>query len=111
MIKKLIVLVACLSFVWPVNSKATTGVEMIQQCESKDSYRMACGGYLAGVAGTMSTYEQLNMTSVAVCFPETFTKEQLRLVYLNWAKSNPDYLHMNASALAILAFLEAFPCG
>ena len=110
MIKKLLVLVACLSFVWPVNSKAATGVEMLQWCESKDSYRMACGGFLYGVAGTMTTYEQLNMTSVPVCLPEAFTQEQLRLVYIDWVKRNPDYLHMNAPMPAILAFLEAFPC-
>ncbi len=110
MSKKLVVMVALLPLVWPVNSQAQTGIEMIQQCESKDSYRMACGGFLYGVAGTMTTYEQLNMTSVPVCLPEVFTQEQLRLVYIDWAKSNPDYLHMNAPVPAIMAILEAFHC-
>ena len=46
----------------------------------------------------------------ASCSPEGVTTEQLRQVWLNFAKAYPETLHKEASSLALNAFEQAWPC-
>jgi hypothetical protein len=111
MIKKLIVLVACLSFVWPVNSQTITGVWILQKCESSTtSDQLICAAYIAGTINTLDSIGDKGWYS-GICMPKGVTVEQAQYVYIHWAKRNPATLHHTASDLVIEAVMEAFPCG
>ncbi len=114
MIKKLIVMAALLSLVWPTTRAAgiLSGLELLERCESDPGERRgSCVGYLLGVAQVMTISEKSGGHQQA-CIPQGtgITWNQLRLIYIDWAKRNPAELHYGAVFIAKAAIQEAFPC-
>jgi hypothetical protein len=84
------------------------GSQLLQFCESTAAVEKAhCEGYLGGVATALADPQ---MSKVRLCLPEGATHSQLRLIYVKFARDNPQILHYAASATAAFAFEKAFPC-
>ncbi|KEX94603.1 hypothetical protein HA62_06655 [Pseudomonas putida] len=99
---------------------ADTGNDMIVGCAeflkettSPASYFPAgvCAGFVAGVTNTL-TYARLSSpTTVPICIPTGFTIGQGARVFLKYLYDHPQSLHIEATALAITAYREAYPCS
>ena len=69
-----------------------------------------CAAFLAG-------YNEFNALLPAAhrerifCPPESGTSnDQLRLIFLKWAKDHPTELHESARVSALVSLVQAFPC-
>jgi len=113
MIKKLIVMAALLSLVWPsmraAEAEIVTGLKLLEMCERDPA--TYCHGYIMGAAATVVEYTNSGFDD-QVCIPKDadILDEQLRLIYINWAKRNPAMLHHSGSNSVRLALVDAFPC-
>ena len=111
MIKKLVVMVALLPLMWPSAGGAAdlTGLKLLEYCE-RDLVNF-CHGYVLGVADTITIDASYGLDH-QVCFPEDadISAEQLRLVYIDWAKRNPAKLHYKAFDAAEASLVAGFPC-
>ena len=70
-----------------------------------------CAGYLDGMID-MATLMQATVPGAApFCPPKTgISLVQARLIFIKWAKDNPDQLHNSGRVSAVLALRAAFPC-
>ena len=98
-----------------------TGNELLEYCEEENN---KCYGYLMGFVDTIFLTEKMlnsfgkilgpnaKRPLTLICFPtsSSFKSAQLRQVWMKWAEDHPEHLHRNASALALVAFEEAWPC-
>ena len=108
---------------------ATDGNKLLEECQSVVNYMnddstfnpdfsrgMAfgtCFGIAEGVRNTMTMYSLVGTqdSPFRVCFPDdNIRNDQATRIITSYLKKNPSDLHKNGSALAMLAFLEAFPC-
>jgi Rap1a immunity proteins len=48
--------------------------------------------------------------ALKICAPENSTLTQFLRIFVNYAQSNPDKLHLKASFVAVQALRKAFPC-
>ena len=73
-----------------------------------------CAGYLLGVTDTVELWDQWvamwEASKKTHCLPEAAEFDQLAKVVVKYLEDNPADLHLNASFLVQLAFMEAFPC-
>ena len=97
------------------------GKKLLEFCEERNN---KCTGYLMGFADTMTLTENMldafgNILGPdakrplrLVCFPAglSFDSNQLRRVWMKWAKDNPENLHKPASGLILIAFEKEWPC-
>ena len=72
----------------------------------------SCVSYLSGLVDAAEAEAvYLNTTaSPRSCFPKGVAPEQLRQVWLNYARQRPEDLHLPAAYLAFKAFEAAWPC-
>jgi len=87
------------------------GNALLDYCESENATeRVACMAYLAGTIDSTEAWVASNQLRRAICKPKPVTTKQLRKVFIEYANTNPEGLHLAASSIAIAAFAEAFPC-
>jgi hypothetical protein len=90
----------------------TSGSSLLMDCEGR--LLSFCYGYLLGVWDGIAEDPELNGSSAVparICpVGEPVTAEQLRLVFLKWAKTNPALLSLAQRRAAALSFMEAFRC-
>lgn len=98
---------------------AETGNEMISGCTEflKDNtnpgnYFSAgvCAGFVTGVTNTLAYARLNNPATVPICIPNGFTVGQGARVFLKYLSDHPESLHIEATALAITAYRDAYPC-
>lgn len=78
----------------------------------------SCIMYLAGFhdatrrhAGWGAANHKDDAPLIAMCIPTNAGPEQLRLVWLIYARGNPEKLHKAAVDIALKAFEETWPCN
>lgn len=98
---------------------AETGNEMINGCTeflkentNPGNYFSAgvCAGFVSGVTNTLGYARLSSPTTVPICIPDGFTVGQGARVFVKYLSDHPQSLHIEATALAITAYREAYPC-
>ena len=88
------------------------GNVLLRYCESENSTeRVACMGYLAGL---VDMGEMMVITAdlpEIMCKPKEVPIQQLKAVFIAYARDNPESLHLSAVSIANAAFADAFPCS
>ena len=71
-----------------------------------------CVGYLAGFNDLNALVPALTRDRRRAFCPPTsgVSGDQLRLVFIDWAKRHPKELHTSARSSVVLALQDAFPC-
>lgn len=105
---------------------ATSGADLLRQCESLDrgavvrgrlvrlpekSEAAQCWFYMAAVQDFAATVEEESGPSlIGACPPADATRLDLIRSYLRYARAHRDELGLRASALLVRALSEAYPC-
>ena len=91
-----------------------TGNQMLEICESKQIHENGCLGFYAGVRDTLPLLGAFlpasNSARPNVCVPDGVTHFQLRDVAIKYMRAHPEDRHLLASALAMVAYAQAWPC-
>lgn len=112
-----IALVMALSVAAPAS--AETGNEMLQNCAEFlkengeiDGYFKSgvCAGFVSGVTNTVAYARDASPATVKICIPDGFTIGQGIRVLKKYLIDHPKDLHRSATALALTAYREAYPC-
>jgi hypothetical protein len=117
-------LILALVLLWPVGAVAKfyDGNQLQARCfsdpyggpNSRARYNI-CVAYLAGLHDAANALSALGAkiedgAPYGSCIPKGVNQKQLRRVWLNFAKANPQHLHLDAGGLALNAFEEAWRC-
>ena len=73
----------------------------------------ACTRYLVGVWDGVVFFANLRQ-ELSFCFGTTSAApntEQMRLIFLNFARAHPEFLNRNASDVVAASLFAAFPCA
>jgi hypothetical protein len=86
-----------------------SGNKLLAKCESGTAVSMgACVGYIMGVSDRANGKDYVG---VSYCKPaEGVEGGQAEKIVVKFLNEHPAILHMDASVLVDIAFLEAFPC-
>jgi predicted membrane protein len=90
----------------------TNGLTLYNECNSSDIvFRDTCGSYIFGVL------DGIGFAVEKVKFPPPFcptvtsiSRQQLEMIYLQWARSNPQFLNLRRDEAVVAALVTAFPC-
>jgi hypothetical protein len=92
---------------------ASNAEQLLKYCESSSDY---CNGYIAGFYDGRTTSDY-GIKEYKACFPTesgglnlAVSYEQMRLVFIKWAKDNPEKLHYDDWQAVREAFAKAWPC-
>ena len=94
------------------------GTELLGDCEGTHQrephqdatkYR-ACVKYLAALVDADEIFRGRGEKSGYVCLRTGIAQEQLRQVWLSYAKKHSDRMHQPAASLALDALAETWPC-
>ncbi len=69
-----------------------------------------CMGFLNGLTTTTSIMTKVFNISRPFCMPNNVTTGQSVRIVVKYLKDHPESLHEDEGFLAMLAFIEAFPC-
>lgn len=98
---------------------ASGGNELLKWCKNASSDNAEVrGSFTAGFClGTMQTVGELlpfvneGLDSVhKVCPPSAITNGQAAKIIVKYLQQNPEKLHLNGTALTIMALQNAYPC-
>ena len=84
--------------------------EVLTWCESESVEQNYCMTYLTGTLDTLNTLVSADGLRTEVCITKGVGTVQLQKIYIKHANEHPEVLHSAASAVAINAFRQAFPC-
>jgi hypothetical protein len=90
-----------------------SGAELYRDCtQGKGSWeQLACMSYLSGLISGLAMGQVAASDGVRYCFPkEGVPGAHVREIVQKYLRNHPDELRDQASALAAIALLEAFPC-
>jgi hypothetical protein len=109
---KILALVVMLGIVGRVDAVSYfTSSKLLSDCEGEVvSVRNGCVSYLAGLVDTTSTLVVWGFIVEEFCIPNEVTTGQLRKIYIKFTNERPEALHQTASSMALMAFIDAFPC-
>jgi hypothetical protein len=99
-------------------AQAFTGYELLEKCEATENlgavkYSMDqtyCLQFVHGVFDGASAALTLRDASQLFCPAQGVQIGQMQLIYVNWARRNPQYLGRGAATAVLAAFADAFPC-
>ena len=85
---------------------------VLSDCESKKASEQAyCMTYLAGISDAHNALVfWKNLPTPKFCAPEKTTQNELRRVFIAYARENTDKLHLAAASLVMNSFYKAYPC-
>ena len=89
--------------------------ELMWECEGAGKYQeigiVSCAAYLAGMIDSNIIFGSV-IGQKFFCSPETgVSNDQLRLIFIKWAKDHPAELHKSARVSAWVALIDTFPCS
>ena len=86
--------------------------QLFQMCDAPkpSSASLSCEFYIRGFISGLIVDQVMAKGKSAVCVPMDVTGVQARLIAEKYRRSNPEQLHLDASAFLGIAFLNAFPC-
>ena len=95
----IVAVVLAVSMVETVESRLTTGNDLMQHCiAAPDSF---CAGYIGGVVDT---------SHALFCFPPEVDKREIINITIMYLRDHPKKLGLYAPNLVIKAMRAAFPC-
>lgn len=102
----------------PANAdRALSALYLMERCNAAASDQSAFDPLSAGFCfGSISGFVQAHRSILVhlgmeiFCLPPDVTPEQIRLVWMNYAKQNPAELHLDAIDPFISSMKDAFPC-
>ena len=119
-------LILTLVMLWPVGALGEvsvsyfTGNQLQQRCAGTDTgepnanvaFYDSCVSYLAGIVDAADALSGWGSDAKPFrsCVPEGIDREQLRQVWINHAKANPQFLYLPAAWLTFTAIERAWPC-
>jgi len=93
------------------------GNKLLSQCKaaidrSSTAYQDAsfCMGFLNGMTSTVSVMHTALNVPRPFCLPDKIPTGQGVRVVIKYLEKHPELLHYDDGSLAMLAFMEAFPC-
>lgn len=98
---------------------AETGNDMLRNCAEflKENNQIdgyfnsgVCAGFVSGVANTLAYARDASPATVKICIPDGFTIGQGIRILQKYLTDHPKDLHRSATALALTAYREAYPC-
>lgn len=101
------------------NAVAMTGNELLESCknaasESSTKNSSFSAGFCLGSmqsVGDLLTFVNAGLeTEARICLPATVTNGQASRVVVKYLQDNPEKLHLNGTALVVMAIQKAFPC-
>jgi len=105
----LLILLLATSMSARANDDYFSGYQLLKFCELQD--KQLCYGYMLGFRGG---WDGAHMFEKPRCrfmnSPENATAGQMALVFIKWAKENPERLHEHAGVGVFGAFSAAWPC-
>ena len=104
-------IVAFLSWHTCSHSALWSGNELLKACSSKGQLlKIQCDAYVAGAIDASKPVIMTPDAAKLFCVPNQITFDKLRNVILSYLNSHRRDLQYSASALAVLALREEFPC-
>lgn len=98
--------------------RALSALYLMERCKAAVSDQSAFDPLSAGFCfGSISGFVQahrnvlVHLGMETFCLPPDVTPEQIRLVWMNYARQNPAELHLDAIDPFISSMEEAFPCS
>ena len=98
--------------------RTMSGLHLTERCKAAVSDLSAFEPFSAGFCfGSISGFVQAHRNILVhlgmeiFCLPPGVTYEQIRLVWMNYAKQNPAELHLDAIDPFVSSMKEAFPCS
>jgi len=101
------------------NAVAMTGNELLDSCKNAASDNPTkntsftagfCLGSMQSIGDLLTFVNAGLKTEARVCLPATVTNGQASRVVVKYLQDNPEKLHLNGTALVIMAIQKAFPC-
>ncbi len=103
-----IALMALAAWGTPSFAAPPTGYDLYNECTSVNNLDTAsCLGYLRGALDGAMFYASLSQPP---CPSGVIKAGQLQLIFLRWARENPQFLGRNSLLVAMASFADAFPC-
>jgi hypothetical protein len=102
-----VTVISIVNAIYPAH--AETGYEFYQNClkgnKSQDFHEISCIRYIKGV------WDGLILAGYPyICLNGSVQIGQLELIFINWARNNPNNLGMDVQFGVATAFAKAFPC-
>ena len=82
------------------------GYELLRNCEGQNEN--FCVGYIAGTLSATTAYQVLQEKRL-FCLPNGVKLGELRLIVVDYLKSNSKNLHWDAAALVVSGMRESYP--
>lgn len=88
------------------NAQAMPGNELVEFCTAKETStdKVYCYGFFRGFI----SYHKIIQPKT--CFPVGTSYEQIVKVFLRYADTHPEELHMDSFVLIMFALNDAWPC-
>lgn len=84
-----------------------SGNDIMKMCQGSKQSAM---GFASGVFDTIKTAQELGFIDPAICNPSEVTLEQITDVMCSHIEKSPEDRDISASAMAWVAFQNAWPC-
>jgi hypothetical protein len=86
--------------------------QLLFYCDSQILTNIAyCRGIIDTLSTTVSVLLEERQDTKKICYAEDVSYDQIRLVFIKWAKAHPENLHKAASFSVYDALAEYFPCA
>lgn len=88
-----------------------TGVSILNWCKKEDEIsNILCVNYLKGLYDGAALPRQVYKLDAQFCKPLAVSGNQMRLIFLKYAREHPERLHESAAPLLFSALADAYPC-
>jgi hypothetical protein len=95
----------------PPFNTAYTVCGLLNHCDNSNPLNIAyCRGVMDVSGTTLAILLAQQGRAKELCYTDEVTYEQLRLVFIKWAKDHPEKLHGSASFGVVEALTESFAC-
>jgi hypothetical protein len=71
---------------------------------------MRCVSYIEGALGAYYSASEWVPKSAGFCLPAGVTGDQIPKIFVRFSDEHPEYLHVTASRIVLLAVHDVFPC-
>lgn len=95
-----------------VQKAPPNGSQMVKLCavEQGEVAEATCRGFVIGVIDITRSYATMKLLQPPFCIPREVAMSETIAVYKKYLEENRAIKHFPASALAVTAFKDAYPC-
>ena len=111
-------LIFALILLWPAVGAGATGKLLMEVCDdtakgepkADSGHHKVCLWYLEALLDAENAFTDWGHKESYVCMPDGVAYEDIRFVWLRYARTYPERLPASAASLALDAFKQAWPC-